>query len=56
MSRRICDKDGNEKELKGGKTCENGHFICKECLWQPAGFFSGPMKYCPICERPTPLR
>lgn len=56
MSQRVCDKDGKLRDLKGGKTCEKGHFICKACVWSQAGFFSGPMKYCPICTTTRPLR
>jgi len=26
MSKRKCDACGKEKDVKGGKTCENGHF------------------------------
>ena len=52
MSQRTCDSCGEPKDLRGGKTCESGHFVCKDCVWKPAGFFSGPMKYCPLCEKP----
>ncbi len=52
MSQRICDQCGKMKEVKGGRTCETGHFICKEDVWKSAGFFSGPMKHCPVCGKP----
>ncbi len=26
---RICDACGQKKELRGGKTCERGRFVCK---------------------------
>ncbi len=51
MGQRTCDNCGEAKDLKDGKTCENGHFVCKHCVWKSAGFFSGPMKYCPLCEK-----
>ena len=54
MSKRICDKCGKEKEVSGGKTCENGHFVCKDCAW--AGTFSGLLgnsqSTCPLCKKP----
>lgn len=28
MPKRRCDACGKEKDVSGGKTCENGHFIC----------------------------
>jgi len=52
MPRRTCDSCGKEKDVKGGKTCEKGHFICKDCVWKTAGFLSGPRKTCPLCEKP----
>jgi transposase-like protein len=52
MQKRICDACGKERELKGGKVCDNGHFICKECLWKSAGLFGGPRKTCPLCDKP----
>jgi NMD protein affecting ribosome stability and mRNA decay len=55
MSKRICDVCGKEKDVAGGKTCENGHFICKDCYWKTAGLsglISSPTKYCPICGKP----
>jgi NMD protein affecting ribosome stability and mRNA decay len=52
MSKRVCDVCGKEKDVAGGKTCENGHFICKDCYWKTAGILSGPSNYCPICKKP----
>src|SRR4051812_29329998 len=37
MSQRVCDECGKTKEVSGGKTCENGHFVCKDCLWEGTG-------------------
>lgn len=53
MSKRICVKCGKEKELKGGKICEKGHFVCKECTYESWGLiFSDTLKKCPVCEKP----
>lgn len=52
MSGRTCDNCGEAKDVGGGKTCETGHFVCQDCVWKSAGFFSGPMKYCPLCKKP----
>lgn len=42
-SRRICDKCGKEKDIQGGKTCENGHFICHSCVYYHI--------HCPLCGK-----
>lgn len=53
MNKRVCDKCGETKELEGGRTCETGHFICKHCVWETKGVFSGSdRKTCPICKKP----
>ncbi|HOP45111.1 MAG TPA: hypothetical protein PLA11_16430 [Flavobacteriales bacterium] len=51
MSKRICDNDGKERELKGGKTCRNGHFICRYCHTSSdlLGLFVDRRTKCPIC-------
>ena len=46
MSTRRCDACGKEKDLRGGKTYSNEHFICKDCVWS-GGWFS-PRKACPF--------
>ena len=53
MPKRICDACGKEKDVKGGKVCPNGHFICKDCVWSGPlpGLLSGPRKICPLCEK-----
>lgn len=28
MSHRMCDKCARSKDMKGGKTCDKGHFVC----------------------------
>jgi len=50
MSRRICDSCGKEKDLSGGKTCQSGHFICRDCVY--SGFFNPSKSSCPICGKP----
>ena len=51
MSTRICDKCGKPKEVSGGKTCEKGHFICKSCVSETIGVFSGAREICPLCHK-----
>jgi hypothetical protein len=43
MATRTCVNCGKDKDLKGGKVCEKGHFVCYACT-------SGIMgkKYCPL--------
>ena len=50
MSKRTCDKCGKEKAVDGARTCARGHFICKRCVWEPAGFFSDARSKCPLCK------
>jgi len=54
MPKRICDVCGKEKDVAGGKTCENGHFVCKDCLWKGTlgGLVGGPATRCPLCGKP----
>ncbi len=52
MPKRTCAACGKEKDVEGGKTCENGHFICKEDIWKNAGLLSGPLKTCPLDKKP----
>ncbi len=51
MSGRICDKCGKKKDVQGGKTCENGHFICKTCVNETLGLLSGSRTKCPLCQK-----
>ena len=48
MSKRTCDKCGKEKTVSGARTCPGGHFICKECVWETAGWFSDARSTCPL--------
>lgn len=49
---RSCVKCGKSKDIKGGKVCEKGHFVCKTCVNESVGvFFGEAMKRCPICEK-----
>lgn len=50
MATRICDACGLKKEVRGGKTCEKGHFVCANCLYM--GVFSASRTQCPICKKP----
>lgn len=55
MPKRMCDACGEKKDVRGGKTCENGHFICRKCVWETAslgGLVGGPRKQCPLCKKP----
>lgn len=49
MSKRTCDACGKEKDVNGGNTCENGHFICSGCV--EGGLFSLSRKTCPLCKK-----
>ncbi|MCU1347515.1 MAG: hypothetical protein JWO56_545 [Acidobacteria bacterium] len=52
MARRTCDSCGHTHDTSGGKTCESGHFICKDCYWAPSGvIIVRSLKYCPLCNR-----
>ena len=52
MPKRICDACGREKDVQGGKICENGHFICKDCVWSAPGLLGpGERKTCPLCGK-----
>jgi hypothetical protein len=50
MATRVCDACGKKKELSGGKTCENGHFICSSC--KSLGGWGGTRTQCPLCKKP----
>lgn len=50
MAERICDNCGKKKPVSGGKTCENGHFICQSCV--VGGMFDSIKKQCPIDKKP----
>ncbi len=46
MPKRICDSCGKEKDIKGGKVCANGHFICRADI--NLGMFGPTRTKCPI--------
>lgn len=50
MPKRTCDPCGKEKDVRGGKVCSNGHFICASCVC--GGFFDSPRTTCPLCQKP----
>jgi len=52
MAKRICDICGKNKDMESGKTCENGHFVCRGC--RKIGVFDSGITKCPICK--TKLR
>lgn len=43
MAKRECDCCGHEKDVWGGKVCENGHFICSSCAYGRST--------CPLCGK-----
>jgi len=51
MSKRNCDRCGKERGLSGGKTCQKGHFLCKDCVYKGVIFIS-EKAYCPIDKSP----
>lgn len=50
MPRRTCDSCGKDKDVSGGKTCKNGHFICRGCVYSGVVFISEKQS-CPICDK-----
>ena len=34
MPKKICSICGKEKDIFGGKECENDHFTCKDCYYR----------------------
>jgi hypothetical protein len=51
MAKRICDVCGKDKDVSGGKTCEKGHFICKDDVYSGVIFIS-EKAHCPMCKKP----
>jgi transposase-like protein len=51
MSRRTCDACGKDHDVNGGKTCEKGHFVCKNCVYSGVIIIS-ERAHCPICKNP----
>ncbi len=45
---RICDACGRKVELRGGKTCERGHFVCKDCVYSGV-IVIHEKRACPVC-------
>lgn len=55
MPKRICDSCGKEKDISGGRTCENGHFLCRDCVYGSGIdvlIFGTTKKICPLCKKP----
>jgi hypothetical protein len=51
MAKRVCDVCGKDKDVSGGKTCEKGHFVCKDDVYSGVIIIS-EKAYCPICKKP----
>jgi hypothetical protein len=51
VAERTCDVDGKKRSIEGGKTCENGHFICKDHVYSGI-IIIDQRKHCPICRKP----
>lgn len=51
MAKRICDVCGKDKDVSGGKTCEKGHFVCKDDVYSGVIIIS-ERAHCPICKKP----
>src|SRR5271156_4228224 len=51
MAKRICDVCGKDKDVSGGKTCEKGHFVCKDDVYSGVIIIS-EKAHCPICKKP----
>ena len=42
MASRTCANCGKSKDTIGGKTCDNGHFVCHSCTSRHI--------HCPLCR------
>jgi hypothetical protein len=51
MAKRVCDVCGKDKDVSGGKTCEKGHFVCKDDVYSGVIIIS-EKAHCPICKKP----
>ena len=47
---KACDVCGESGEVRGGKTCELGHFLCGTFV--SGGSLLEPRKYCTLCYTP----
>jgi hypothetical protein len=48
MLKRTCDACGEYKEVRYGKVCQKGHFICSKCI--NVTLLPGHYTKCPICN------
>lgn len=48
--KRTCDACGKRKKIKGGATCEKGHFLCYSCARIDGLLTTKKRTKCPICE------
>ena len=52
MAKRLCIQCNKEKDLTGGRVCENGHFICAQCVHGEGLAILGPsLVSCPLCGK-----
>lgn len=54
MPKRICDACGKERDVRGGKVCSNGHFICADCVYGSGvlqQLFGPTRTSCPLCNK-----
>ncbi len=53
MAKRNCAKCGKDKDVDGGRVCENGHFICKQCVYTGGSGILGhsAITSCPLCKK-----
>ena len=47
IPKRVCAVDGELKEVRGGRECENGHFVCASHM--KLGF--SHRTQCPLCKK-----
>jgi len=54
ISKRICSNCGKEKDVPDGITCENDHFIYKNCVYAGISFmgFESALAICPFYKKP----
>ena len=51
MAKRVCAVCGKDKNVEGGKTCENEHFVCKDSVYDGVIFIS-QRAHCPLDKKP----
>jgi len=51
MSKQVCVKCSKEKEIKNGRFCEKGHFVCSSCHSGYGFLGNDHLSKCPVCDR-----